>query len=518
MNEASRFGIKTLCVALLLGVLGDLLLRESLWGQMRGGGLLTIYRLMTTSGLSITVMTTLVVASVIGLARWGRLPLEGGGRWLLIPAIGFGLCFAWRDSFALKCFDALAILMAFGLASWRSRRGQIRCAAFTEAALGLLFSALNGLFGIVPLVFQDIQWKAWPGSTGSRHLLALGRGLLLALPLVLIFGGLFMAADAGFERLVHRLFHFDMESIASHLLLITCFSWGLAGFLRHLLEEPPLPLPSLPRAQTLTLGIVELGTALGLLDLLFLAFLSVQVGYLFGGKAHLFAVPGLTAADYARRGFFELVAVAALIVPLLLLADWLLRKETPRIVRLFRAMSGALVVLNFAVMFSAAQRLWLYYVGYGLTETRFYVAAFMVWLATTLLWLAWTLLRGNRQRFVFGAIATAFGCLAVLNILNPDAFILNANVSRFAHGRDLDASYLRMPSADATPALVASLPLLPPTVRAAVIETLWQDSPADPDPALIPAGSLPAVRDGDWRSWNWSRAAAYRALKRRNAP
>ena len=502
MNANSRFGLKLLGTAIALGALGDFLLRAAPWG------------------LNIAVLTIALTLAVAGLAHSGRLELTGGGRRLLLPAVGFGLCFAWRDSTTLKCFDALAVLTAFGLAAWRSREGQIRAAACTEIALGLLFSALNCVFGVVLLVFKDIRWKEFPGSHGSRNAVALGRGLLIALPLLLVFGGLFMAADAGFERIVNRLFHFDLEVIVSHILLIGFCSWTLAGFLRHTLESPTLVAPTLPRPQILTLGILEIGTVLGLLDLLFLAFLGVQLGYLFGGRAHLFAVAGLTAADYARRGFFELTAVAALILPLLLFADWLLRKETPRIVRLFQGMSGALIGLTFTVMFSAMQRLWLYHVGFGLTETRFYVAAFMGWLAMVFVWFAWTVLRGQRPRFAFGTIVSAFTCLGILHLLNPDAFIVYANVARQQHGRTLDTRYVLGLSADATPALVAALPQLSPDTRTSVVQALWNENPTvGPEGGPVydapPSGNWPAVRHGDWRAWSWSRAAAYRALRNR---
>ncbi|MCW3095197.1 MAG: hypothetical protein JWL77_815 [Chthonomonadaceae bacterium] len=503
MNADSRFGLKLLGTAIALGVTCDLLLRDTAWG------------------LNVAVLTTVLALVVVGLARWGRLPLEGGGRWLLLPAVGFGICFAWRDSTNMKVCDVLAILTAFGLVAWRSRQGQIRRVAFTEAATGLLVSVLNCVFGVVLLVFKDIQWKELPGSQGSRNAVALSRGLLIALPILLVFGGLFMAADAGFEHIVNRLFHFDLETIVSHVFLIGFFTWTLAGFLRHALENPVPIVPPLPRDQIFTLGIVELGTVLGLLDLLFLAFLGVQVGYLFGGRTHLFAVSGLTAADYARRGFFELVAVAALVLPLLLLADWLLRKDSPRIVRLFQGMAGALVGLTFAVMFSAGQRLWLYHVGFGLTETRFYVAAFMVWLASVFVWFAWTALRGHRQRFLFGTMVTAFGCLVLLHLLNPDAFIVNANVARLQHGHTLDAHYILGLSADATPALVASLSQLPPDTRTTVVQALWNENPTvGPEGGPVydapPSGNWPAVRHGGWRSWSWSRAAAYRALRNRH--
>ena len=64
-------------------------------------------------------------------------------------------------------------------------------------------------------------------------------------------------------------------------------------------------------------------------DLLFLAFVLVQFRYLFGGAELVRGLTGMSYADYARRGFFELVAVAALSLPLLLLADWWLDHRDP---------------------------------------------------------------------------------------------------------------------------------------------------------------------------------------------
>ncbi len=503
MNANTRFGLGLLGTAMGLGILFDTLLRGMPWG------------------LNVTVLTVVVALAIPALARWGQVEMAGGGRWLLLPMVAFGVCFAWRDSLMLKVCDALAILVAVGLAGWRSRRGQVRIAGMVDYALGLFLSALNCVFGVVLLVCKDIEWKAIPRAGNSSHFLALARGLLIALPLLLLFGGLFMAADAGFEHFVNRIFHFDAEALISHAFLIGFFTWTLAGFLRHTLERGEPAPPLMARPQMLSLGIVELGTVLGLLDLLFLAFVGVQVGYLFGGRAHLFAIRGLTAADYARRGFFELVAIAALSLALLLLAEWLLKKDSLKVVRVFRGLSAALIGLTFAVMFSAGQRMWLYYVGFGLTETRFYVSAFMVWMVVLFAWFGWTVLRGKRERFVFGAMLSAFGLLGALHVLNPDAFIVHANVSRQARGRTLDINYVLGLSADATPALVAALPHLPVETRVPLEQALMgheaQATPVvgedAPDPPAMRQGSWPSVAHGDWRSWSWGRFAAYRALK-----
>ena len=127
----------------------------------------------------------------------------------------------------------------------------------------------------------------------------------------------------------------------------------------------------------LSLGIVEVGTVLGLLGLLFLAFVAVQVRYLFGGAERVVSTAGMTYAEYARRGFFELVTVTAIALPTLLLAHWLLRADDRRGERTFGILAGTLVALLFVVMASALQRMYLYVDEYGLTQLRFYVTAFV---------------------------------------------------------------------------------------------------------------------------------------------
>src|SRR5688572_31077318 len=90
--------------------------------------------------------------------------------------------------------------------------------------------------------------------------------------------------------------------------------------------------------------------------------------------------PGtLGYAEYARRGFFELVTVAALVLPLLLLAHWLLRHRPARQQRAFNLLAGLLVVQLFVIVASALLRMSLYRQIYGETELRLYTTAFMLW-------------------------------------------------------------------------------------------------------------------------------------------
>ena len=77
----------------------------------------------------------------------------------------------------------------------------------------------------------------------------------------------------------------------------------------------------------------------------------------------------------------------------------------------------------------------------------------MVWLAIVLGWFVLTVLRDERRRFAFGALASAFVVIASLDVANPDALIVRTNT--YYRHLEGDAGYDERPlaslSADATP-------------------------------------------------------------------
>ncbi|HUM71224.1 MAG TPA: DUF4173 domain-containing protein, partial [Chloroflexota bacterium] len=66
-----------------------------------------------------------------------------------------------------------------------------------------------------------------------------------------------------------------------------------------------------------SLGYIETITLLVAVNLLFLVFVVIQFTYLFGGVAYL-QVDNFSYAEYARRGFFELLLVVILSASLIL--------------------------------------------------------------------------------------------------------------------------------------------------------------------------------------------------------
>ncbi len=471
MGERTKLGLGVLGAA-ALGLLGDLLLRAAPWG------------------LNVFLWVLALVVLVWGVAAWRGVGFLGEGRWLAGPLLLFSALFAWRDSNTLAILNGLTLLIALSLAALRTRSGRLVIAGLADYLYWVLQAAIYAYVGLVPLALKDVAWRE-VRPVGFGPVLAVVRGLIIAVPLLLLFGALFVAADAVFEDYVSNLFDFDIAELVWHVLLFALFAWVSGGLARVSLvggEFPPVRRPAFLR-----LGIVELGVALGLLDALFALFVLVQVRYFFGGEEQVSGLTGLTYAEYGRRGFFELVAVTALVVPLLLLAHWLLRTDKRSHLLVFSVLAGSLVGLLFVVVASALQRMRLYTEAFGLTELRLYATAFVLWIFAVLVWFLLTVLRNRREHFAFGTLVAGFVAIAVLNLLNPDALIVKTNVARMEDGKTFDAPHLVSLSADAVPPLLASLGAMSEKDRRTVEVALrgrWS-----------PSG-------GDWRTYNLHRARA----------
>ena len=484
MTVTTRLGLGLLPTALAIGLLGDGLLRATPWG------------------VNVFLWVLAGFACLFLLARRVGIAALGEGMWLALPALLLAGGLAWRDSATLRVLDIGGLLACLALGAARTRAGQVRLAGVLDYVADMFHIGIQAAFGVFPLVFRDVEWATIPRTGWLPHALAVVRGLVLVVPLLLLFGGLLMAADAVYSRLVNTALHLDVSALLGHLFFTLLLAWLAAGFGRALLLATAPVIPHEKRAGLPSLGLVETTTIFSLLNLLFLSFVLVQVRYFFGGAATVQATAGLTYAQYARSGFFELVWVAALVLPLLLGLHWLQRPGDARAQRLFSWQAGVQVALLFVIMASALARMRLYQDEYGLTELRLYTTAFMGWLAVVFVWFAATVGRGRRELFAFGAAGGAFGLVVALHIVNPDDMIVRANLAHAEKGRAFDAEYAASLSADAVPALTASLPALPLTVQGTLAAR------------LLPAWSH---NTGDWRSWSLGRALAFRAVQSHRA-
>ncbi len=473
-----NYGFWFLILALALGLLGQQLLGKGGWG------------------INLSLWLSFVFAAM-GAGFWAmRVRPDGQGRWLLLCAMIFALGFAWRDVFLLQFLNLVGLAAGLWLAAPYTRTGQFVLGGVAYYLTTFVNSSLTLLSGLMGLS-RHVQWRELAASSNPSVFKSVGRGLLLAVPVLLVFGGLLTSADEAFARLVANLFDYKVGDL-SQLFVFGFWAWLAAAFLHQTLFAKPIPEPlgDVPRV-----GLIEIGVVLGLLNLLFVSFVAVQFAYFFGGSAQVSSLTGLTFAEYARKGFFELITAAFLVLPLLLFSYRVLPLE-PRSTLLFRGMSLLMLGLLGVMLTSAWQRMLLYIKVYGLTQDRLLTIAVMIWVALMLLWFALTVLRGQYNRFTFGAIALGMAVVLLMNVINPSRLIVLTNLGRASLSSTADILTQDNLGADAVPTLVANLGRVPGALRPGLevqIRNLYDQNCGE-------------SRER-WVNWNWACYQAGRAVK-----
>ena len=324
--------------------------------------------------------------------------------------------------------------------------------------------------------------------------------------------GLFSAADAVFAEWTERLtdWELDLGGFIGRTVLALVMAWvaaGLLGFAARPGDDRTDTQLAGAWARRPRIGTTETVTALVAIGVVFAAFVVLQAAYLFGGRDTL-ADTGLTYAEYARRGFFELLAVAFLVGGLVLAAESFVRERTLA----YRVALIGLVAMTLVVLASAFLRLRLYQDAYGWTELRFYVLAAIFWLGIGAVMAVATILANRSGWLVHGLVALSVVFGLAFNVIGPVRHIADENVARMRVSAELapgayeglDLYYLARLGGDAVPAVmefVDSRPL-PPLIHEQVRRILAATSGLD-DPGT-----------DTWQAWNLSREKARELLGR----
>lgn len=381
-----------------------------------------------------TVLAVAAIGAAVAVGVW-RTPSRSDLALSGLLAVLL-LMFVLRDAEWLLMLDLLAVaalgtVVLAGARTWES---------FVAAGL----SVWARLVPALPYVLRPLAQSS--RAVAARSARPVLRGTGLAVVLLVVFGALFASADAAFAELLEGLLPPAPDDLLAGRVVVAAFATALvgAGVLTRL---RPVALPALPPAPARPRA--EWAVPLVALDTLFAAFVVVQLAVLFGGQEHVLGTDGLTYAEYARQGFFQLVAVVALTLALIGLVVARVSFADARERLVARATLLPLCGLAFVVLASAWRRLGLYESMYGLTRLRLLVHAAIVGLGLLLALVCMALVTWRGDWLPRAAAAVAAVTLLGLNVANPDALIARRAVST---GR-VDAAYLSTLSADAAPAL-----------------------------------------------------------------
>ncbi|MEO6120839.1 MAG: DUF4173 domain-containing protein [Acidimicrobiales bacterium] len=394
-----------------------------------------------------------LVAGVSASLLWGGRLATRGAMVLALAAPVFGLGLAMRTSPGIVGPDMCAAAGLLVLACSMARYGDPRNLSVPGLVVRGLLATAHGVAA------PGFLARGLAGRGGRLPVAA--RGLALAVPVALVLGALLGAADPVFASFFR--FPGDPFDAVVHVVLLGVGAWGMAGLLRLAAAGPPVEPPTV----SWRLGRTEATTVLTVLVLLFLAFSGAQVFAALGGADTVLSTAGLTYAEYARSGFFQLLAVAALTLGVLMAVRAAVGGLRGRLLFL----SEVAVGLTIVVVAVALRRLWLYDQAFGLTMLRLSAAVFAAWVGAVFVLLGLSLAGVGRDRawLVPAALAAGLALLAVLNVANPEALVVRRNLAHAEAGGVFDAVYVASLSDDAVPTLLGGLDRLGPDDRADVL-------------------------------------------------
>jgi hypothetical protein len=361
----------------------------------------------------------------LGRDGWTRLWWTLAAALALVPLLRDA---AWVVVPAVLAAAALASLAATGGRRW----GEL------GAGLGILWARLPTGWLLAGRVSAR--------GAGVRRLGPVARGVAIAAGLLAVFVPLLVSADAAFARILEDLlptgWSVDYPFGRAFVLLLVL---AAGGALLHTAVRPPRPAASPPR---FALRRLDWALPLSALVALFTGFVALQITTLFGGDRHVLDTAGLTYAEYARSGFAQLLAVAALTLAVVAAAGRWARDGG----RLLRVLLAALCLLTLVVLASALKRLELYEEAFGFTRLRIAAHAALLYLGA--LFVLILLARGAAAWLPRAAVAVTGAAFLLFALADPELRIAERNVDRYESTGKIDRDYLAGLGADSAPALV----------------------------------------------------------------
>lgn len=327
---------------------------------------------------------------------------------------------------------------------------------------------------------RGVEESGTLGRKGS----AVGVGLLISVPLLVLVISLLIRADAAFDGLLQLLPDWDLAEILISLIFGTLLAgyFYTRGTALHHTPKDATPIHSRRGISSLTVN-----TVLVMISLVYAAYLVSQLAYFSGGFAGVLP-EGFTAAEYARRGFFEMAWLCAINLAIMALGVGLVAKEqaAPRFTRCLCLFIGLVTLFLVA---SASAKMFLYIASYGLTRLRLLTQVIIFFLGiTTVAVCLWLFV--PKLAYMRIVVVTALVIGAAVSWADVDTVVARHNVNGYLEGRytRIDVEYLDSLGNGAVPYIALLTEDPNPDIREDAINAMPNPAQANWD---------------DFRDWNY---------------
>lgn len=362
-----------------------------------------------------------------------------------------------------------------------------------------IFSKLLGAFKY-NVRFGAILGEGVKGGVGGDKWLVWKKiliGVVIALPVLMVVLRLLMAADSEFERIIGGIPNWftvlDAEKILRFFIVLIA-TLGFFGFMQVLLIKHIHVMKQQDQTGKFKLdGIISI-TVLVLINMVYILFTLVQFKYFFSGTLQ----ENYTYAEYARKGFFELLFVTLINLSITIVVITLVER-TSMVIRRFIQIMLTILVLSSSVMLSSAfLRMGMYEEAYGYTFTRVLVHSFMIFLVIIF---AYTLVKiwVEKLSLLHFYFISSLIYYTAITVVDLDKFVVKENMNRYETSGKLDVFYLNQLSYTGISGLIS----------------LYEKNPDIPNLQTILVDRKKEALNSNlpWQSYNLKREQTFSKLK-----
>lgn len=411
------------------------------------GGFFTLLFYKAWIGLNVLLFSLLIVILIFFIMKKFSLRIKTGTKLLFAGVILLALSICLTANETLQLLNMIGILFLLDLSLLHQ---------LNEDSGWSFLKNVGRMFGMLPYSIASISMPFIDGINYLKHTKIFKNDLLrniligtaVSIPVLFVITVLLSSADLLFHRLTSNIFHtiFSADIIGILFMLflgfLACYCI-LSGALSMtgLTDKKPSPKADTTAAVTF----------LSLLCLVYAVFCGIQLVYLFAGG--IFTLPdGFTFAQYARRGFFELLAVTIINIVIMLLCSALFKES-----RLLRFLVIFMTACTYIMIASAAYRMFLYIDAYHLTFLRLFVLLTLLIDAFVLAGLIISEYNKKFRLFPY-CVAVISICYIAFSFSKPDYYIASFLISREEKLTLTDMVYLTQDlSLDAAPIVADAL-------------------------------------------------------------
>lgn len=364
--------------------------------------------------------------------------------------------------------------------------------SFVRLVTGKFIDILNYLIKYLKVTAAKLLQK----NKGEKIYRQVLLGILAAAPILFVVVNLLIAADQKFQEIIGMLAFFqlkfnlfEMMIRAGIMITAALFFFCVFQVLRKRIKRK-IEVDGFSGQKSVP-GVIA-ATILVLLNTVYFLFIAVQFSYFFPDGL----MEGYTYAEYARRGFFELILVTIINWVILLLFIKRVKTESKGLERLIKILLSVLITESSMLLLSAYQRLNLYEAAYGYTVSRLLAYSFILFL---LVIFAYTLIRVwlENLSILHFYLITGFIFYTVLNAINMEEIIVNNNLARFEQEEKIDIYYLNRLGAEGTKGLI----------------TIYEENPDYPELKRLLQDEKELLQDdASWQEFNFTREEIKRQL------